>query len=115
MLALALYSIVHKVKNTRGRKLSFKHCPGIKNLIGPVKIIFRTCPSCGEEVEFFSDEVEAKCDNCGRKLHRGATPSCVTWCKYAKKCIKDLENRGKLSPSNVSELLRIAKKENTKE
>jgi len=95
--------------------MSFKHCPGIKNLIGPVKIILRTCPSCGEEVEFFSDEVETKCDNCSRTLHREATPSCVTWCQYAEKCIKDLEKRGKLSPSNVSELLRIAKNKNTKE
>lgn len=95
--------------------MSFKHCPGIKNLIGPVEIILRTCPSCGKEVEFFSDEVETKCDNCGRTLHREVTPSCVTWCQYAEKCIKDLEKRGKLSPSSVSELLRIAKKKNTKE
>ena len=94
--------------------MSFKHCPGIKNLIGPVQIILRTCPSCGEEVEFFSDEVETKCNNCGQKLHREATPSCVSWCQYAEKCIKDLEKRGLLSSSSVGELLKIAK-ENTKE
>lgn len=71
----------------------------------------RTCPSCGEEVEFFSDETETRCPGCGRTLHREATPSCVTWCKYAIKCIDDLRERGLIPPSRAKELALIAKKE----
>ena len=34
----------------------------------------RTCPVCGEDVEFFSYETEAECSSCGRTLHREVTP-----------------------------------------
>jgi len=92
--------------------LSFKHCPGIKDLIKPTGIIVRTCPSCGEEVEFFSDEAEVKCPNCGKTLHREVTASCVSWCKYADKCIADLKSRGLLSPSRAAELEQLMKRTN---
>lgn len=90
--------------------MAYKHCPGVKDLLRPAQIITRTCPSCGEEVEFFSDETEVKCDGCGRTLHREATSSCVTWCKYAEKCITDLKKRGLITPSRAKELESIAKK-----
>ena len=54
-----------------------KQCPGVRNLIRP-QIIVRTCPVCGEEVEFFDYEIEQKCSNCGKTLYREATASCVT-------------------------------------
>ncbi len=91
--------------------MSFKHCPGIKDLVGPTQIITRTCPACGDEVEFFSDETETKCISCSRTLHREASPSCVTWCQYTEKCIADLKNRGLIPPSRAEELERITKKE----
>jgi len=84
-------------------------CPGVKDLIEP-KIIIRTCPACGGEVEFFSDETEAKCPDCGRPLHREATLSCVAWCQYALKCVADLKERGLIPPSRAEELERIANK-----
>jgi predicted RNA-binding Zn-ribbon protein involved in translation (DUF1610 family) len=90
--------------------LSFKHCPGIRALTGPVQIIIRSCPSCGEEIEFFSDETESKCPECGHKVHREATPSCVTWCKYAIKCIDDLEKRKLIPTSRAEELKKLTKK-----
>jgi predicted RNA-binding Zn-ribbon protein involved in translation (DUF1610 family) len=86
--------------------MAIKHCPGVRDLVEP-KIILRTCPACGEEVEFFSDEAEAECPNCGRRLHREASPSCVTWCQYAEACIADLEKRQLIPPSRVEELKRI--------
>ena len=89
--------------------LSIKHCPGIRSLVGPPQITIRTCPACGEEVEFFSGDTEVKCDECGRMLHREASPSCVTWCQYAEKCIFDLEKRGLIPPSRVKELLKATK------
>lgn len=85
-----------------------KRCPGAKELVEP-KIIVRTCPACGEEVEFLGYETEAKCYNCGRMLHREATPSCITWCEYASKCIADLKKRGIITPSRAEELEEIAK------
>ena len=90
--------------------MSFKHCPGVKDIVGPAQIILRTCPACGEEVEFFGDETEQKCPGCDKTLHREATPSCVTWCQYAEKCIVDLKNRGLIPPSRVEELKSISKK-----
>jgi len=90
--------------------LSFKHCPGIKNLISPTRIIIRTCPKCGEEIEFFDDESEVKCPSCGHTLHREVTQSCVTWCKYAEKCIEDLVARHLITPARAEELKRLIKK-----
>ncbi|MEM3726909.1 MAG: hypothetical protein QXG49_00775 [Candidatus Bathyarchaeia archaeon] len=86
-----------------------RHCPGIKTLIEP-KIITRTCPACGGEVEFFSDEIETQCPECGRPLHIEATPSCVVWCQYAFQCIADLKNRNLISSLRAEELEKIAKK-----
>jgi hypothetical protein len=90
--------------------LSLKHCPGVKDLIKPTKIILRTCPTCEEEVEFFSDETESKCTSCGKTLYREATPSCVTWCDYANKCIDDMKNKGLIPPSRIEEFKHMAKK-----
>ncbi|RLI28852.1 hypothetical protein DRO53_00025 [Candidatus Bathyarchaeota archaeon] len=92
--------------------MAYKHCPGIKDLIRPADIVVRTCPACGEEVEFFSDEVEVKCPNCGKTLHREASASCVSWCKYADKCIEDLKNRKLISEAKAEELMEIARKTN---
>lgn len=90
--------------------LSLERCPGSRELIGPTQIVRRTCPYCSDEVEFFSDEAEAKCQKCGHKLHREATPSCVSWCQYAEKCIDDLRNRRLIPPSRAEELIHMAKK-----
>lgn len=90
-----------------------KRCPGAKDLVEP-KIIVRTCPACGEEVEFLGYETETKCHNCGRTLHREATPSCVTWCEYALKCIADLKERGIITASRAEELGKIAEAAKTK-
>jgi predicted RNA-binding Zn-ribbon protein involved in translation (DUF1610 family) len=88
----------------------WSRCPGVRELIRP-SIIIRTCPACGGEVEFFSDETEAKCPNCGRILYREATASCVTWCEYALKCIADLEERKLITQDRAEELrARIGKK-----
>ena len=87
--------------------LTFKACPGTRNLIGPGQITIRTCPSCGDEVEFFSDETEAKCIKCDHILRQEVTPSCVTWCEYAEKCIDDMKNRGMISSSRAEELIKM--------
>ncbi|WP_455277925.1 hypothetical protein [[Eubacterium] cellulosolvens] len=87
--------------------MAFKACPGTKNLIGPVRIIIRTCPLCSNEVEFFSDETEVKCAKCGHILRQEVASSCITWCEYAEKCIDDMKNRGMVSPSRAEELVQM--------
>jgi len=86
-----------------------KHCPGVKDLVRP-QIIIRTCPVCGEEVEFFDYETEQKCPQCGKTLYREATASCVTWCQYADKCINDLESKRLIPKEVAEELRRLAKR-----
>ena len=85
----------------------FDRCPGTKDLTDP-NIIVRTCPECGEEVEFLSYENETKCYNCGKLVHREASPACVVWCKHADKCIKDLEDRKIVTPERAEELRKVA-------
>ncbi len=83
-------------------------CPGIRRLVEP-QIVVRTCPVCGEEVEFFEYETETTC-KCGKKVHREASPSCVVWCKYAEKCLEDLEKRKIVPPSRLEELRKLMKR-----
>ena len=66
----------------------------------------------GCDVEFFSDETEVECSSCGRTLHREASPSCVSWCEYASKCIADLVERKLVTPSRAEELMKMAEKTN---
>ena len=51
-----------------------------------VQIFEKTCPNCGAEIEIFSVDTEAVCENCGFKIYND-TLSCVQWCKYAKLCV----------------------------
>ena len=53
-----------------------------------IKIMEKTCPQCGCEVEIFSIDTQVACDNCGFVICND-TLSCVQWCKYARKCVGD--------------------------
>ncbi|HVP93993.1 MAG TPA: hypothetical protein VMS89_02360 [Methanoregulaceae archaeon] len=46
------------------------------------------CPQCGEEVEIFSNDIKVRCSNCGFVIYNDII-SCVQWCKYAKKCVRE--------------------------
>jgi len=87
----------------------FKYCPGMRSLLRP-RIIVRSCPYCGEEVEFFEYETEQRCPNCGKVVHREASESCVVWCRYAEKCIDDMEDRGLITKNRAEDLRSILKK-----
>lgn len=45
------------------------------------------CSSCGEEVEIWTDEIEALCLKCNTKITRPQEQSCLDWCSYAKECV----------------------------
>ena len=49
-------------------------------------ILEKKCPQCGHDIEMFSTDTEARCENCGFVAYND-TLSCVQWCKYAKQCV----------------------------
>ena len=51
-----------------------------------IRIMEKICPQCGHEIEIFSIDTEAVCENCGFVIYN-ATLTCVQWCKYARKCL----------------------------
>jgi hypothetical protein len=61
------------------------HCPGQDGR--ELKVAVSMCPSCGSEVEMFSDETRVKCHNCGRYVCSESMPSCIEWCAKARECI----------------------------
>ncbi len=63
-------------------------CPGATILRQP-KPEFFSCPSCGEEVEIWSDELKARCPKCGSSVMKDKTLSCLDWCAHGKECVGD--------------------------
>jgi len=63
----------------------FDKCPGAANIRTPTLTI-KKCPECGAEVEIFSTDMKAECDNCGFTIYTDLQ-SCIQWCKYAEKCL----------------------------
>ena len=51
-------------------------------------IIEKVCPQCGQLVELFSIDTQMACENCGFIVYND-TLSCVQWCQYARKCVRD--------------------------
>lgn len=77
--------------------------------------LVRTCPSCGNDVEFLDMDFERECSKCGKKLHREADQSCVVWCKYAEACINDMLNRKIISTETAGKLREAARNGEKKE
>ncbi len=59
-------------------------CPGQD--LRWVQIHNISCPTCGYDVEFFSDERTRKCPNCGTKIDRLRETNCAEWCSAAATC-----------------------------
>lgn len=53
-----------------------------------ISIMEKKCPHCGHEIEIFSVDTEAVCENCGFVIYND-TLTCVQWCKYARQCFGD--------------------------
>jgi predicted RNA-binding Zn-ribbon protein involved in translation (DUF1610 family) len=66
--------------------MDHQFCPGSKFLRQPKPEIF-TCPSCGDEVEIWSDELKGRCPSCGRTVMKDKVMSCLDWCAYGKDCV----------------------------
>ena len=57
-------------------------CPGSQK---GLRVSIKKCPKCGEEVEFFSDEIQRKCPKCKTEITAESVPSCIEWCASARK------------------------------
>lgn len=52
------------------------------------------CPFCGNQVEFFKDEIKHKCSRCSKEVPNPRKNfSCVLWCEYAKQCVGEKLHR----------------------
>jgi DNA-directed RNA polymerase subunit RPC12/RpoP len=61
-------------------------CPGSSSLRRDITLEIKTCPECGADVELFSIDQKARCDNCGFVVYN-KLQSCIQWCRYAKECV----------------------------
>ncbi len=61
-------------------------CPGSRAVREPTPE-YINCPSCGEEVEVWTHEASYPCHNCGTRVFREQSPSCIDWCPHAEECI----------------------------
>jgi len=64
----------------------FDKCPGAKQFTQPTPE-FYPCPWCGDEVEIWSDELEAKCPKCSRVVTRERIQGCIDHCEMARECL----------------------------
>jgi anaerobic ribonucleoside-triphosphate reductase len=61
-------------------------CPGSSKFKRP-NPESTVCPCCGEEVEIWADEDQARCLRCGKVVARKIGASCLDWCKHARQCV----------------------------
>ena len=66
--------------------MDHQFCPGAKILRQPSPEMF-DCPSCGEEVEIWTDEIRGVCAKCGQVVFRDGYMSCLEWCKFGQDCV----------------------------
>lgn len=64
-------------------------CPGMDRAnFKPDDVKLRECLKCGEEMEFWKDDVRLACGACG---HANFNPdvgnTCLAWCEQAEDCI----------------------------
>jgi len=59
-------------------------CPGLSGQ--RLTSVLVRCPTCGNEVEMFSDESVVRCSRCRTAVRKTAAPTCARWCKAAAEC-----------------------------
>lgn len=64
-------------------------CPGQDQRFWKPDAIFEVeCSSCGKAVEFFKDEPQLKCRDCGHTvINPKIDLGCAEWCQYAQQCL----------------------------
>ena len=73
-------------------------CPGQDNRYWSGEAVYELpCPHCGNELEFFKDDSQRTCKQCGHKvLNPKIDFGCASYCPYAEQCMgalpSDLRN-----------------------
>jgi len=67
-----------KRRRERGGRTMGYRCPGLAGRTLTSKLI--PCPSCGREVEIFSDEASVRCPACRGRVLQDPAASCRSWC-----------------------------------
>ncbi len=64
-------------------------CPGQDNRYWDGSAVFEIpCPSCGTMMEFFKDDSQRTCKQCGQKvLNPRMDFGCASYCSHAKQCL----------------------------
>ncbi|UCC99050.1 MAG: HD domain-containing protein [Phycisphaerales bacterium] len=64
-------------------------CPGQDQRFWKPQDIFEVdCANCGKPVEFFKDEPQLKCRQCGHAvINPKIDLGCAEWCQYAEQCL----------------------------
>lgn len=64
-------------------------CPGQDQRFWKPQDIFEVdCAKCGQPVEFFKDEPQLKCRQCGHPvINPKIDLGCAEWCQYAEQCL----------------------------
>lgn len=64
-------------------------CPGQDQRFWKPQDIFEVdCTKCGQPVEFFKDEPQLKCRQCGHTvINPKIDLGCAEWCQYAEQCL----------------------------
>ncbi|MBC8184381.1 hypothetical protein H8E88_25075 [candidate division KSB1 bacterium] len=69
--------------------MAIKKCPGMDPAyFKPEDIQMHRCLECGQELEFWKDDVKLKCAHCGQNnFNPNLGNTCLVWCKEAAKCV----------------------------
>lgn len=64
-------------------------CPGQDNRYWEGEAVFEVaCPHCGNALEFFKDDSQRSCKNCGKKvLNPRIDFGCAAYCSHAEQCL----------------------------
>ena len=85
-------------------------CPGSQRFSQPQPENIM-CPYCKGEVEIWTDEMKTVCCHCKKTIVKGEMPSCMDWCKYAKKCLGEEAYNRYLKNKEQTEKLRKKEKD----
>lgn len=85
-------------------------CPGQdRNFWQPGDIFEAPCPKCGENVEFWKDDITIRCPHCRQLINNPRfNPGCAAYCSFAENCLGSLGKEIQQQPEIMKTRLEIA-------
>ena len=73
--------------------MAARKCPGQDLYFWKHDDIFQApCANCGEQIEFFRDDLRRRCPHCKKyTVNPKNDLSCAAWCKYGRECLGQME------------------------